>query len=346
MNKKSKRLNLIICGAAFIIMIVYLFFVDNPTDIINALASAKPQYMLLSVGFMAIYWILESANLHLVTKEVYPKQRFRDSFSVSMIGQYFNCITPFSSGGQPIQAYYLVKFGVPLDSSLTVLLSKFIVYQAVLTVFSIIILFFRLGYVMDTNPVMMPLIIIGFIVNSAVIAGLLMLAFFKKPTKKIAHFAVKLLAKIHIIKDVEAKLKFIDDEMEMYYNNFRFIKKRPFLLIKLCFFTILQLLVYFSISYVIYLAFGLSGTDYITIISCQAFVLMISAFVPLPGALGAAEGNYVLFFKSIFGGYVHLSTVIWRFLTFYLAIIAGMSVSLLVNRKNGFHERSSENKKD
>ena len=97
-------------------------------------------------------------------------------------------------------------------------------------------------------------------------------------------------------------------------------------------------MVYFSISYVIYLAFGLNGTDYITIISCQAFVLMISAFVPLPGAMGAAEGSYVLFFKGIFGGFVHLSTVIWRFLTFYLAIIAGMSVSLFVNRKNNFSE--------
>ena len=37
MNKKSKRLNLIICGIAFVVMIVYLFFVDDPSDILNAL---------------------------------------------------------------------------------------------------------------------------------------------------------------------------------------------------------------------------------------------------------------------------------------------------------------------
>ena len=342
MNKKSKKLNLIICGIAFVVMIEYLFFVDDPVDIWNAVCSAKPQFMLLSVGCMVIYWLLESVNLHLVAKEVHPEQKFKDSVSVSMIGQYFNCITPFSSGGQPIQAYYLVKFGVPLGSALTVLLSKFIVYQAVLTVFSVVILFFRLSYVVDTSPMMMPLVIIGFIVNSAVIAGLLMLAFFKKPTVKIAHFTVRLLGKLHIMRDVDAKLKFIDEEMEMYYKNFQFIKKRPMLIIKLCFFTLIQLLVYFSISYVIYLAFGLTNTDYITIISCQAFVLMISAFVPLPGALGAAEGSYVLFFKNIFGGFVHLSTVIWRFLTFYLAIIAGMSVSLFVNRKKIFSENVTD----
>lgn len=340
MNNKTKKLNLIICGIAFIVMLVYLFFVDNPADIWNAICSANPLLLLLSVGCMAIYWFLESVNLHLVAKEVFPEQKFKNSVSVSLIGQYFNCITPFSSGGQPIQAYYLVKFGVPLGSSLTVLLSKFIVYQAMLTIFSIVILFFRLSYVVDTSPMMMPLVIVGFIVNSAVIAGLLMLAFFKKPTVKIAHFTVRLLGKLHIVKDVDAKLKFIDDEMEMYYKNFQFIKKRPILILKLCFCTIIQLLVYFSISYVIYLAFGLNGTDYITIISCQAFVLMISAFVPLPGALGAAEGSYVLFFKNIFGGFVNLSTVIWRFLTFYLAIIVGMSVSLFINRKHNFKENT------
>lgn len=338
MNKKSKRLNLIICGIAFVIMIVYLLFVDDPVEIWNAIISAKPHFMLLTVGCMVIYWFLESVNLHLVTKEVYPQQKFKNSLSVSMIGQYFNCITPFSSGGQPIQAYYLMKFDVPLGSALTALLSKFIVYQAMLTIYSAVILIFRLNYILDTNPIMMPLVIIGFIVNTAVIAGLLMLAFFRKPTVKIAHFTVRLLGKLRIVKDVDAKLKFIDNEMEMYYNNFQFIKKRPVLILKMCFYTIIQLTVYFGISFVIYLAFGLSGSDFLTIISCQAFVLMISAFVPLPGALGAAEGSYVLFFKGIFGSYVHLSTVIWRFLTFYLAIIAGMAVSLIVNRKNNFSD--------
>ncbi|MCM1298049.1 MAG: flippase-like domain-containing protein [Firmicutes bacterium] len=341
MNKRSKRLNLIICGIAFVIMIVFLFFVDDPKEIWKAVISAKPQFMLLTIGCMVLYWLLESVNLHLVAKEVHPEQKFKNSLSVSMIGQYFNCITPFSSGGQPIQAYYLMKFGVPLGSALTALLSKFIVYQAMLTVYSACILIFRLNYITETEPIMLPLVIIGFIVNTAVIAGLLMLAFFRKPTVKIAHFTVRLLGKLRIVKDVDARLNFIDNEMEMYYKNFQFIKKRPVLILKMCFFTVIQLTVYFGISYVIYLAFGLSGSDFLTIISCQAFVLMISAFVPLPGALGAAEGSYVLFFKGIFGGYVHLSTVIWRFLTFYLAIIAGMAVSLAVNRKNNFSDEEA-----
>ena len=338
MSNKSKKLNLIICGIAFVVMMLYLFFVDDPAVVWNAICSAKPGYLLMAVGCMVVYWLMESVALHTVAKEVHPGQKFKNSIVVSMIGQYFNCITPFSSGGQPIQAYYLVKFGVPLGSSLTALLSKFIVYQAVLTIYSAVILIFRIGYVLETSALMLPLVIIGFIVNTAVIAGLLMLAFFRKPTVKIAHFVIKLLGKLHIIKDVEKKIDYIDQEMEMYYQNFQFIKKRPVLILKMCLYTLIQLTVFLSISYVIFLAFGLEGTDYLTIISCQAFVLMISAFVPLPGALGAAEGSYVLFFGQIFGSYVNLSTVIWRFLTFYLAIIVGMGFSLYISKKGSFAE--------
>ena len=342
MSNKSKRINLIICGIAFVIMIGFLLFVDDPREIWKALCSANPLFMLLTVLCMLMYWFLEAVTLHSVVREVHPKQKFKNSLSVSMIGQYFNCITPFASGGQPIQAYYLMKFGVPLGSALTALLSKFIAYQAMLTVWSAVILIFKLHYIIDTNPLMMPLVVLGFIINTAVIAGLFMLAFFRKPTEKIAHFAIRLLGKIRIIKDVDAKLKYMDNEMDMYYKNFQFIKKRPMLIVKMCFYTTVQLIVYFSISFIIYLAFGLKGTDYFTVISCQAFILMISAFVPLPGALGAAEGSYVLFFKSIFGNYVHLSTVIWRFLTFYLAIIVGMVFTFLVNKKGSFAPQESE----
>ena len=57
----------------------------------------------------------------------------------------------------------------------------------------------------------------------------------------------------------------------------------------------------------------------------------------MPGALGAAEGSYTLFFSNIFIGsdgtkYVGISTFIWRFLTFYLPIIAGLILSTFVGK--------------
>jgi len=100
----------------------------------------------------------------------------------------------------------------------------------------------------------------------------------------------------------------------------------------MCVLTAIQLFLYFSITYIIYLGFGLSETDLFTVTACQSFVLMISSFVPLPGALGAAEGSYAAFFGGIFGSFTALSTFIWRFLTFYLPIIIGLCINLFLSK--------------
>ena len=80
-----------------------------------------------------------------------------------------------------------------------------------------------------------------------------------------AHGIIRLLGKIRIVKDVDAKITFIDNELEQYHENFLFIKKKPLLILKCCALTAVQLFLYFSITYVIYLGFGMSETDIFTI---------------------------------------------------------------------------------
>jgi hypothetical protein len=341
-KKKTNKLNLIICGIAFVIML-FVLFSEGVDNIISALMQLNPLFLLLAVACMGIYWLGEALGLHFAAKSLEPKTKFRTTLLVTMIGQYFNCITPFASGGQPMQVYTFMKRGMPLGSAMTALLSRFIVYQFTLTLYSIVFLVFRLS--MFTEGDLKPLtflVIVGFIINTFVIALLFMLAFFRKATTKLAHCVVRLLGKLHIIKDVDDKLEYIDKELSTYYENFLFIKSKPVMILKMFLVTVVQLLVYFSITYVIYIGFGMTGTDFFTIIACQAFVLMISAFVPLPGAMGAAEGSYAAFFKGIFGDYyTGVSTFIWRFLTFYLPILIGIIINLRM-AKSGIDLSSAE----
>ena len=343
-KKKTNKIYLIICGIAFIVLVCVLMS-EGPENIINALRQLNPLYLIIAVGCMVLYWLGEAAGLHLAAKSLEPKTRFRDTMLVTMIGQYFNCITPFASGGQPMQVYTYFKKGMSLGSAMTALLSRFIVYQFTLTLYSVVFLIFKLP--MFTEGELKPLtvlVIVGFVINTFVIALLFMLAFFRAATTKLAHGVIHLLGKIHIIKHPQDKIEYIDKELATYYENFLFIKSRPVMVLKVFLVTVVQLLVYFSITFVIYKGFGMEGTDYFTIIACQAFVLMISGFVPLPGAMGAAEGSYAAFFKGIFGDYyTGVSTFIWRFLTFYLPIIIGIVLNLRMS-KSGIDLSESENK--
>lgn len=153
---------------------------------------------------------------------------------------------------------------------MTALLARFIVYQFCLTIWSAVLLILRFGYFVNELSPLMVLTIVGFIVNLVVIAALIMLAFFRKLTVKLAHWIVRLLHKLRIVKDYDEKNKFIDEEMAQYTENFSFMKSKPMLIFKMAVLSALQLLVYFSVSFVLYLGFGLSGTDFLTTISCQA----------------------------------------------------------------------------
>lgn len=336
-KKNSKKINLILCGASFIIMLAFLFFVDKPDKIFNALRNVNTVYLGLCILTMFGYWLCEASTIHVILKPLCPAARFRDTWYDTIIGQYFNCITPCASGGQPMQAYYFVKFGVPLGNALTALLSRFIVYQFVLTVYSAVTLAagFKTEGKLLIEGGLMPFVLIGFAINTGVIIFLLMIALWKKGTVKAANGIITLLAKIRIVKNPMRWRLYFTREVNKFHNNFKFIKKNAWVIVKATFFTAVQLLLYLNISYLLYRGFFPEPEMFWgRIITYQAYVLMFSSFMPLPGAMGAAELGYAGFFKKIFGDYTGAATMLWRIFTFYMPILVGI-VHLLTLKRRG-----------
>ena len=334
--KKSNKVNLIFCGASFIILLAFLFFVDKPDKIFNALRNIKPVFLLFCIMTMFAYWLCESATIHSILKPLCPEAKFRHTWYDTVIGQYFNCITPSASGGQPMQAYYFVKFGVPLGNAVTALLSRFIVYQFVLTVYSVTTL--ALGFKTEGKLLieggLMPFVFIGFAVNTCVIVFLLMIALWKNGTVKAANGLITLLTKMRIIKKPMKWRLYFTREVNKFHGNFKFIKKNVWVIVKATFFTAIQLLLYLNISYFLYRGFFPEPEMFWgRIITYQAYVLMFSSFMPLPGAMGAAELGYAGFFGKIFGDYTGAATMLWRIFTFYMPIIVGIIHLLTLKRK-------------
>lgn len=336
---KGRLLNIVLCVFAFGMLIGYLVFAGEGEDLAHALSSMQWQWLVLGVAMVVLYWVLESCCLQVFSSDMFPKFKFRKTMTCTVIGQYFNCITPLSSGGQPFQAYYYDRFGMPLSKSMPMLLCRFVTYQIATSTFCALVLLFRFHYFMDDNPALMTLVVIGFIGGLGLLAMLLAAAFWRSGILRLMRFAFNLLAKLHLMKNPEEKIADVTKTIDEAYTEMHYLFKKPKLFFKSMGITFVQLLEYFSISYVIMRGLGCDG-DILTVISCQAFVYMISSFVPTPGAVGAAETSYALFFGTIYpnASFVALSTFIWRFLTFYFPIVVGMLVTLSVNR----HEKASE----
>ena len=60
------------------------------------------------------------------------------------------------------------------------------------------------------------------------------------------------------------------------------------------------------------------------VVICSSFVLLIGNFVPIPGGSGGIEFGFLQFFSSFVANSVVASAlIVWRFITYYLGIIAG-----------------------
>ena len=102
------------------------------------------------------------------------------------------------------------------------------------------------------------------------------------------------------------------------------MKSEKAMVVKMFLTAVIQSLVYYSITYMVYRAFGNHGITFFQIIPVQAFLLLIMTFVPTPGSGLGAEGGFYLLFNSIFQvGTINMSILFWRLYTFYLPIIVG-----------------------
>lgn len=319
---------IVLCGA---IMGIFMFTVDGPQVVLNALKTAKPIHLILAATCMLAYWVLEASAFHSICKGLKSKISYRDCFQTSMVGQMFNCITPFASGGQPVQAYRLTKCGMPLGQASCALLAKFIVYQIVLTVYTLVVIVFKLPFFMSEVPGFSLVVFIGFAANTIVMAAILGIGFAPKTTKKILIAIARFCHKVKLVKSPDKLYEKIEVETERFYSEFAVLKSNPKAMILPALLTVVQLTAFFTVPYFVCLSLSATSIKYGTVVCAAAFVLLVSSFVPLPGGSGGAEGGFYLFFGMFFvqTGILSVAIVLWRVMTFYLPILAGLIFSKL-----------------
>ena len=72
------------------------------------------KFILLGFLLITIYIILESVIINIIIKSIQKtKVRFL-SIKIAMMGFYYNLVTPFASGSQPMQIYALNKYGIEM----------------------------------------------------------------------------------------------------------------------------------------------------------------------------------------------------------------------------------------
>ena len=336
-NKKIAIFNFFLIFIIFIGLFIYMLVVDGLDNIISVLRTVDYRWVFIGIICLICHWFCEAMTLHIPIKRIYPNNSISTSIRVSMIGQLFNNITPFSSGGQPMQAYELTKTGKKVSDSLSALAVKFIVTQSALVITTLVIICFEFEFFANLMQDYLWLALVGFVANIVAIIIVFIAGINKRVITIFTTPIIKFLGKIRILKNVDEKIEKLDKSIDNFSIQFKVIKNHKKMVLKMFVFAVVESLLYYSLTYIVYRAFGNYGITFFQIIPVQAFLLLIMTFIPTPGSGIGAEGGFLLLFNSIFKeGTINMSILFWRMYTFYLPVVVGALFLIPTkNRKNG-----------
>lgn len=342
MKKTKKFIKNLILFVLLIFITFYIILKDQDIgQIFSVVKNVKMQYLLIGILAMFIYLALEAVNMKRTLKKLGENSSFFATLRYSYIGFFFSAITPAASGGQPMQIYYMHKDKISVANSTLALLVNLCSFQLITIPFALFSLLF------DHISLSIGLVwffIIGISLNSMALFLLLIGIFSKKLSTLLINLTVKVL-KFFRIKNVEEKQEKLENELYKYHGSAIYIKKNKKMMIKTLLTTLVQILIYYTIPYWVYCAFGFNEYNIIQIITLQAVLYATVSGIPLPGAVGVSEGGFLNIFKKAFTeSTVNGAMLLNRGISFYLyVIISGIVVVINIFKKR---ESLQENKEE
>ncbi len=316
------------------LLIIITFYLllrgQDPQKIVDTIRSLSYNYVILAILAMVIYLLLEALMINALTNLENAVTTLSKSLQYMFVGQFYSLITPFASGGQPMQFLMMMRDGVKPSLATAVLVNKFLYFQVGVTLYSIVLFLFNwqnlltyfiatkglIGIGITFNAVGLFLIIAS-IYNSHMIKGLVravaaLMRRFNVAESRVEHFEIRWI-------------KEIDD----FATSTQLLMVHKDIVVKLTIMTLLQLTAFFGITYFIYRAFGQTDKGFIEVIALQSILYMSISLIPAPGSAGVAEGGFYMVFQSLFPiGTVTSAVLMWRGVTYYLNLMFSGAVTV------------------
>ncbi len=330
MKKPSKQTRSSLLNALVIIgtVLVVIWFALRDTDAeasLRAVLEAEPRWLLLGLGF----WFASICMEALVNQCFFIWQRVRirylSTLHVTLLGMFYSNVTPAATGGQPMQVFAFKNRGVPVGVSSSSLAVKFFCFQFALLSGGAVLWLTQQPAVNACVGDAKWMIFAGFAINGLSVAVVLLLAINRNIVRAMIVFLLKLGQKLHLIRDLARSSSRADAALEDFSASVDMLVHHPLQILFLLILSWLQLTLLMSASYCVYRALHMQGHSPILLMTLQWLLFIAASFTPLPGASGAQEGGFYLFYESIFPRELQFpALLLWRAVTYYMALIIGL----------------------
>ena len=345
-NKKEKKDRSVLKFVIYIVLVLGLTAISlfaalyNDFDnVIAALTGADPWWLLLIFGLVLLSYAIDSLVI-LIFCRLYTRQYgYGRASAVMAVGAFYNCVTPAASGEQVMQVYCLRKQGISTSNAASIMVMWFIIYQVALIVFDVIAIAVEWNTVagltvniFDFEFTMVPLIVIGFLVNIGVTGLIFLMSNSHHFHNFITVTCVGLLGKMKILKNPERTRESLRVQVENFKIELRRLLANIPVTVLVFLLFIINFFIRFSLPYFCGLALDVMPQDSNGVMAffdasfLSAFHQMVTGLIPTPGTAGVSELFFVYVFRDYYSATnsaaIPACQILWRFATYHVVLVA------------------------
>ena len=163
-------------------IVLYIVLKDDWSSIVKAMSTNDIKYVLRAVISIFISIALKGIVNYLIVNDK-KKINVKEAIKHNLITQFFNGITPFSTGGQPMEIYMLTEHNISLSKATNYTVQSFIFYQIALVICGIFAVTYNFIFkIFPEVNFLKYLVLLGFLINIGVVIVLVLVANSKKST--------------------------------------------------------------------------------------------------------------------------------------------------------------------
>lgn len=317
--------------------------------------STRWYYIILAILSLALCYALKATKHSLISFSLTGKWRYGVCLGTSVIGLYYNYVTPLAVGGQPFEIYNLTKNGYSGGEASSMTISAFILHQIAFVICGFVSLGLFIGNALGIPENMVaaiPRIIsiiatVGLLLAFSVPLFVILFSFNSKVGEKLVTFVFFLGKKLKIVKNPAASKTKTLKSLTTNANCLKKLATNPVVFALDFLMSFGEQLSLCSIAYFTLKFFGFDWssrtgfTEWLQVVQLCFILYAAISFIPTPGNSGAADLSFYLLFDTglglsgtnVYGGLAFPAMIVWRFLSFYSFIIIGFIYTAIARKR-------------
>lgn len=332
-QNKTKWFNLIFMLVNIAILALVLVYQKNTFGVASLdvlKQNARFGILFYTLLLFVLIMLIETLRTHILLYKATKQTRLFLCYKASAISRYYDCITPFATGGQPFEIFYMNNRGVHGGIATSVPLTKAMFNNVAFIIVSIIVLIFNSDlFGKESQTVIIVWSIISLCISCLILFVLILFAISKKVMPKCLMFFLKLGQKMHLVKNYHLTFNKCMRTIFEYQKSTKFYMTNIWVTISSLICSAAIVVIRAFIPFMLYWAFSAKAPvdALLEILSKFILVELATKYIPLPGASGMAEISFSALFASLFSdGTLFWAMLFWRIMNYFIYLLQGIIV--------------------